>query len=202
MNKNRIYKGQLGYVRYERKWELFKTILLFALPIAIFIMGMVTTGTKKNLLSIVAVLGLLPASKSLVAVIMYCRCEMCPPDAVTQIAPIMEAFPEGTRNGVYELNITTKERNYPIAHLMVISHTVIGLSLHKDQKEKKKHPYEVRLVENYLKECLPNNGYKDYTVKIFTDCKPYCERLNTLREKGEVSELDESALNFLLGLSL
>ena len=57
--------------------EILKTILYFGLSGAVFAAGYFTTGTKTNLLTIVAVLGCLPASKSMVSMIMYLRAGVC-----------------------------------------------------------------------------------------------------------------------------
>ena len=62
------YKGTFGYLDTQKVYEIIRTVLFYSISIAIFVTGYVTTGTKKNLLTIVAVLGVLPASKSLVSV--------------------------------------------------------------------------------------------------------------------------------------
>ena len=67
----KITKGCFGYLEAQRKKEIIRTIFYFALSAAIFVMGYVTTGTKMNLLTVVAVCGCLPASKSMVSMIMY-----------------------------------------------------------------------------------------------------------------------------------
>ena len=201
MNRNRICKGQLGYVKSERKAQLIKTCLLFLLPIAIFIMGMLSTGTRKNLLSVVAILGLLPASRALVVLIMLYRAKTVGTELGEMLTELINAFPEGKRNLACECNITTQERNYPVAQLAVMNGCVLGYSDYQDKPGKKK-PVDYKKLEDYLKECLPNNGYKNYTVKIFTNPDQYKDRILGLSENAEVSETDEKALLFLLGLSL
>ena len=59
----KIAKGQYGYMDKQRKRVIITTISYYAISLAIFAMGYITTGSKRNLLTIVAVLGLLPASK-------------------------------------------------------------------------------------------------------------------------------------------
>ena len=63
-------KGCYGYLTRQKKKEIIKTVLFFALSLSVFAIGYATTGTKKNLLTIVAMLGFLPASKSMVSMIM------------------------------------------------------------------------------------------------------------------------------------
>ena len=64
-------KGVHGYTDAHKKRQLLKTILFFLLPAAIFLIGYLTTGTKKNYFTIIAVVGCLPACKELVNVLMF-----------------------------------------------------------------------------------------------------------------------------------
>ena len=65
----KIQKGKPGYLNYKKKVEIIRTIVYFAIVLAIFALGIWQTGTRLNLLTVVAILGCLPASKSLVGVI-------------------------------------------------------------------------------------------------------------------------------------
>ena len=72
-NIQKISKGEPGYLKQQKKVVLIQTIVYFSISLAIFVIGYWSTKTKANLMSVVAVLGLLPASKSLVSLIMYLR---------------------------------------------------------------------------------------------------------------------------------
>ena len=62
-------KGMPGYLNYKRKIEIIRTLAYFGIVIAILLLGYFQTGTKLNLLTVVAIVGCLPASKALVGVI-------------------------------------------------------------------------------------------------------------------------------------
>lgn len=62
-------KGMPGYLKYKRTIEIIRTIVYFGIVIAILLLGYFQTGTKLNLLTVVAIVGCLPASKALVGVI-------------------------------------------------------------------------------------------------------------------------------------
>ena len=66
-------KGTRNYINSQKKFEILRTLLYFALPLGLFLIGYITTKTKVNLMTIVAVVGCLPASKSLVGAIMFLR---------------------------------------------------------------------------------------------------------------------------------
>ena len=62
-------KGMPGYLNYKRKIEIIRTLAYFGIVIAILLLGYFQTGTKLNLLTVVAIVGCLPASKALVGVL-------------------------------------------------------------------------------------------------------------------------------------
>ena len=73
----RAKKGEDTYLSQRKKQEILKTIIMFGISAAVFLMGCLSTGSKNNLLTIVAVLGCLPASKSAVSMIMNLRVKGC-----------------------------------------------------------------------------------------------------------------------------
>ena len=66
-------KGEHGYTDAHKRAQLLKTFLFFLIPIAIFVIGYVTTDTKRNYFTILAIVGCLPACKELVNVIMFLK---------------------------------------------------------------------------------------------------------------------------------
>ena len=59
-------KGMPGYLNYKRKIEIIRTLAYFGIVIAILLLGYFQTGTKLNLLTVVAIVGCVPASKVVV----------------------------------------------------------------------------------------------------------------------------------------
>ena len=62
----RTEKGQPGYVKARKQKYLLGAVVEFAIVIAIFITGYIQTRSRLNLLTVVAVVGCLPAAKMLV----------------------------------------------------------------------------------------------------------------------------------------
>ena len=62
-------KGEAGYIQARKKQLILKAVLEFGIVIALLILGIWQTHTRLNLLTVVAVLGCLPAAKALVEVI-------------------------------------------------------------------------------------------------------------------------------------
>ena len=66
----KVKKGEVGYIDSHKKKVIIKCITEFGISIAIFVLGILQTKSRLNLLTLVAILGCLPASKALVEVIM------------------------------------------------------------------------------------------------------------------------------------
>ena len=62
-------KGTPGYLRDKLKIEILRTVIYFAIVAAVFLLGYSQTHSNKNLLTVAAVVGCLPACKALVGVI-------------------------------------------------------------------------------------------------------------------------------------
>ena len=83
-------KGTPGYLREKLKIEILRTVVYFAIVIAVFLLGYSQTHSKKNLLTVVAVVGCLPACKALVGVITripYKTVDPALPDEIGTKAP-------------------------------------------------------------------------------------------------------------------
>ena len=65
----RVEKGTPGYLDHKKKVEIIRTVIYFGIVAAVFFLGYSQTGTRLNLLTVVAILGCLPAGKALVGVI-------------------------------------------------------------------------------------------------------------------------------------
>ena len=108
--KNKIQKGCFGYLSYKKKFSTIMTIGMFALSLAIYLMGYITTKSNANLLTVVAVLGCLPASKSAVSMIMYLKAGCCSQDVYQRTLPNTE----GTLM-LYDLYLTSYQKNFQIS---------------------------------------------------------------------------------------
>jgi len=180
---HRINKGEYGYISARKKMTVIRTVVFFALCAAVFAAGYITTGSRNNLLTIVAVLGCLPASKSLVNTIMFMRAKGCSPSAHDTI---ISAYTGGWDDiqdetvgkkmlQAYDLYMTSYKTNYPVSHITVCGSMVTGLLENAGADT-------MRECEKHIDEHLKADGYKNITVKIYSDPVKYTERLNKLSE--------------------
>ena len=127
----RIEKGTPGYLDYKKKVEIIRTVIYFLLVAAIFTLGYVQTKTRSNLLTVVAILGCLPAAKALVGVI-----TRFPYASVDQklVHEVDTKAPHTTR--VYDLVLTTREK------IMPVDLQRNGIWIHRQQKGRFKRPFQ------------------------------------------------------------
>lgn len=159
----KILKGNYGYLTYEKKITLIKTIFMYVLAIGIFLLGLYTMHTNKNIWSIIAVLSILPASKSAVRLIMLLRYKSLDKNLFNRIENN-----KGNINVLYELIITTSEKSYYVDAAAYYCGSLILLS-HIDNKSIKK-------LSEHLNNTFGNNGIKSI-IKIYDNDDKYIDRL-------------------------
>lgn len=167
--KNKPVKGSYGHLDYQKKAEICKTVLLFILAFAIFITGYLTTKTKMNLLTVVAVVSVLPASKSLTTTILYLRYR-------TGSSELYEEIRSHAKNltAAYDLVITSYQKNIPLFAAVMTENVIAAYS------EKKE--LDTSYSEKFIKEVLEKNGFSGLTLKIFTDKKAFLDRLDSMNQ--------------------
>lgn len=163
------YKGTKNYIDSQKKYEIIRTLLYFGISISLFAAGYIQTGRKTNLLTVVAILGCLPAGKSAVSVIMFLRFKSCGADTASEIEKHCQGL-----HVLYDMVFTSYQKNYVVSHLAVQGNTVCGYSEKPDFPENDYYKH----IDNILK----LDGLKDVTVKVFTDLKKYTNRLEQMKE--------------------
>lgn len=173
----RVKKGQFGYIKYRRMLYLVFAIIIFAMAIALYIAGVKTTGSNKNLLTIVAVLGALPASQSLVTSILGFRAKCCTKEMYDKIENRLDK----DMVSLYDLFFTTYDRNYPVYHIVMKDHCVCGIM------DTSKH--STQMFEKYVEETFMKNGIKGISVKMYehTMLEKYLNRIDELKKLENTS---------------
>lgn len=188
MIRNRITKGKYGYMQYQKKFTMIRSITYFGLSLAIYILGRISTGTNANLLSIVAVLGCLPSSKSLVNAIMFLRAKECSEALHEKIEPAV-----GDLDGGYDFLLTSYSANFALSHVVIRGNNLCGIT--EDPK------CDVAKAQQHLDDLFRQNAFKGMTFKIFTEAGKYTERLQQL-QKLEKSGQEDEMLQLVENISL
>lgn len=170
-------KGCKNYLDTQKKYEIIRTIIYFGISLSLFASGWITTGERTNLLTVVAILGCLPASKSLVGAIMFCKSKSLSSEDAAKIEPHTDGL-----TCLYDLIFTTREKTYPVLHMVVCGNTIVGYMPADKDKTKAKRLLDEKVCEEHLVTCLKVDNFKDVTVKIFRDVNKYANRLTQLQE--------------------
>lgn len=177
----RIIKGDFGYLLKKRNRVILITILFFVLSLGIILTGYLTTGTKKNLLTVVGILGCLPACKSAVSMIMYIRAKGCSLEAGERIKEH-----EGRLIGMYDMYFTSYKHNFAISHMIVENKVILGFT--EDSK------MDIKECTTHLTTMLKNAAHNGITITIVSDLDKYLVMLDNLNNEefnGSVEKDDE-----------
>lgn len=172
-----VQKGKPGYVKAQKRKYLTFAIVEFAIVIALLILGYMQTGSKMNLLTVVAVVGCLPASKMLVEFITMAPYKSIEDEKYQEIkekAPLLTT--------VYDTIITGNEKVMPVDAFVISGHTVCGYASNPKTDEVK--------AARYIKDMLHNNRCEKVTVKIFHDYTAFITRAEGMNSIATIEQAE------------
>ncbi len=180
-----VYKNTYGYIDSQKKYEIIRTIVYFGISLSLFIAGYVATKSKTNLLTVVAVLGCLPASKSLVSAIMFLKHHSCSKTVFNAVEKVIGDFEH-----LYDLVFTSEKVTYVVAHAAYHAKCLV---LYAEKK------VDSNALEAHIQEYMKRANISGVNVKVYTDLKKYTERLQQLgaleREEGHLAQEVVQLLN-------
>ncbi len=181
-------KGTAGYICTRKRQALLKTILEFGVVAALLILGMVETGDRMNLLTIVAVLGCLPASKAMVEWIM-----ILPHRTVAQ--QIVADMEEKAGNAVpiYDLVLTAEKHIMPVDCMLLTAGKVWGYTSNSKT--------DASVMEAHIKQYLAANKFIGISVKIFKDYDAFLQETANCAQE-ETDKMNDGIRQVILNISL
>lgn len=183
-------KGTKGYLDSQKKYEILRTVIYFGISLSLFIAGFIQTKERANLLSIVAILGCLPASKSAVGMIMFLRFRSFSGPSAEKI----ERHAQGL-DCLYDMVFTSYKKNFVVSHLAVRGNTVCGFSDKGGQ-------FEENEFYKHIGEILKLDGHKSVTVKVFTNLEKYTERLEQMQGLEQDETVTQAVIATLRSVAL
>lgn len=174
-------KGKPGYIKAKKTKNLIYALGEFAVIIIILITGYVTTGTNKNIFTIIAILGCLPAAKMLVGYIVmipYKSISDSTAKEITQKTPYLTS--------VFDLIITDKDKIMPVEAIVISDTTICGYAPNEKT--------DTERVSKHIKTILKSNDVDAGTVKVFREFKPFITRAEGLNSMRAVDKNDTAAI--------
>lgn len=186
---NESYKGTRNYIDTQKKYEIMRTVLYFGISLALFISGYIATKSRMNLLTIVAVLGCLPASKSLVGMVMYLRYHSCSKENADKIE-----VHTGKLVGAFDMVFTAYDKNFTVAHIAVAGNTICGFTEDAD--------FDEQTFCKHVEFILRLDHFTGTSMKIFRDIQKYTDRLDQMNDLPSYDELSNGIMNTLKSVVL
>lgn len=189
-----LEKGTFSYYKEKRKRQTIWTIIYLAIPLALFFGGWIATGTQKNLLTFVAILGTLPACKSAVEMIMYYLYKGCDDTLYGELDSDVCKLSHN-----YSMVFTTPEYGtYEVPSIVIRNNSICGLG--RCTKSFDKNGFAK--LEEHITAIMRQNGFK-VVVKIFDKKENYQQRVVQMSQmEEENAKLDEAQRKLLCDISL
>ena len=165
--KKHPVKGDYGYYSYEKKRRIAIVAFLFGICLLIFFTGLIMTGTRKNLLTLVAILGVLPAAKWATSMIMI----LLQKPVDRNVYEVTEQIAGELKHG-YELCVTAYEGRLSLDAVVVCGNSIAAYS----SAEKGRFEF----METHIRKILHGNGLGNPAFKIFRRFDQYKERISQL----------------------
>lgn len=176
-------KGEHGYFSWEKRKRAAIVALMYGIVLLIFFTGLYRYHTRKNILTVVAILGVLPAAKwtvNLIMVLLQGKVSQRAYDGTEQAARLAQEGEDLTRG--YELCVTAEEGRLTLDALVVVGNFLVAYaSSSKGQ---------FAFMEKHLSKMLSSGGIYGTSVKIFLDLDRYLDRVSALASHPEAYRRD------------
>ena len=177
----KVYKGDFGYIKHNRKKAIIRTAIALAATILIFVTGLLMYHSQKSVFSIIAALGCLPTGWSAVNMIMLLKAKPCSEEDYE----IIKKHTGGLLIH-YDHIITSYDKNFYINASTVLDKNIICYTADKNM--------EVSDCEKHIKKMMAPSGYSSYSIKIFEDIDKFCDRLDQLERLRTEKGIDPAAI--------
>ena len=188
-------KGTYQYLKKAPVYQGIITLVLLILPVGLFFIGYSITGNFKNLFTVFAVLGMLPAAKYIVSFIMYLRAEKF--SCKEGLYSVLKDYEgKGALIG-YDYYMTSYSVNYPLYAAAAGKNCLVGLLANPKSIAKD--------CEEHIKEYLKKNEINDLTVKVFEASAEdkFLDRVKALSESEDpITDTERRGFALLSSLSL
>lgn len=187
-------KGSFGYFKKQAIKQGLLSLGLLAICATIFLIGFFWLTQHNTILTVVAVLGLLPVAKFIVSMILFMRAEKfsCSSHLYEEVMKIAGDRKDDLLAG-FDFYLTSYDKNFPLSVACVAKDCLIAYT-----------PWEkcdCNKCKEHFEEYMKKNGISGISVKVFTDEKKFLERFKQVRD-DDTTENEKAMYRLLLNLSL
>lgn len=169
----KIYRGTYGYLDRNKKNAWIKAVIMIAVPLAVFLAGLMIYKTRMNVLTVIAVLGCLPGCNQIVHAIMASRYHSIDRALYEEVEKARK-----DRLAVYESVLTTYEKTYFVDCFVISGRDAVGYTTDANT--------DVGKAAEHIRKMLKDNSYQQ-NVKIYrpNEKKGFLERVSALSGREE-----------------
>lgn len=181
-------KGGYGYIKRLRKRTALISILFIVLSVVIFVVGFITTKTRRNYLSIVSAIGMLPAAKFLVLFLITFKIRPLSLDKYRKISNTLKLD-----NILFDLLYTSHELNIAINACYYAKNNILNIYT-SDSKLDKRKAIDIIIADyNFIN---LDNKIK-WKIQIYKDFERFILEMNK-----QIDDFDSELKSFILSKSL
>ena len=185
-----IKKCEYGHINSEKKKLLLGTLIMIAIGVAIFVLGLcLNKFDHKNIFTVVAVLFVLPMARYLCTLIILLPYQT--PDKELYDL-VKEYMPKGSTL-FSDYVFTSGERAMGMSFFVLTEHEYIGLLASEKEKQTK--------IQDYLTDSLKKRGIPGKVV-LCTNPEVYFTKLKKGQEVTKSEEERQELLDFLRSLAV
>ena len=189
-------KGSFGYLKKQAVKQGLLALGMLAICATIFLVGFFLLKQYATILTVIAVLGMLPVAKLIVSMILFMKAEKfsCSQELYHSIMEIAGDKKDTLLAG-FDFYLTSYDKNFPLSAACVCKGALVAYT-----------PWEkcdCNKCKEHLEEYMKKNGISGINVKIFSEEKRSVERFKQLCEdNNETTENEKAMYRLLLNLSL
>jgi len=187
MKKQKLERGEYGYLADKKRKALFGTFLMVCIGIAIFVVGLLLNKMEAtNLFTVIAVCMVMPAAKYFVSYVVLFPYK--PMDTETKVR--LTSYAKEGDTVLYDVVFTSSEKVMHLDCIYVTGHQIIGYTSRKKDN--------IQAIQDYFKKELKNRCIS-YAVYIATEEKQITDRMKLRGEENaeSVTEAKEEVLSML-----
>ena len=171
MKKQKLERGEYGYLKERKQRALFGTILMVLIGVAIFILGLLLNKMEAtNLFSVIAVCMVIPAAKYFVSYVVLFPYQSMDEETKQRLA----SYAREIDTVFYDVVFTSSEKVMHLDCIYVTGHQIIGYtSRAKDN---------IQIIQDYFKKELKNRCLS-FSVYIATEEKQIKDRMKLRGEE-------------------
>ncbi len=183
----RIPKGTNGYIKSTKLWQTLYVLLIATIGIGLFLIGYFSTGSGRNLLTVVAVLSVLPGAKALIRLVLFLPHRSFSSKSFESL----KAMSPENAHLYSDLVFTSTEHVMHLDFLCVCGKECVGYVDDSDDKIGKKH--NKKYIVDYFTESLKQDGIAIH-MHIFNNMQELERRLTALANSENAAEQEPEEL--------